>query len=54
MKFNLLVLALLGHIEAESLTHKHRKRDTDGSIDKADEPLYTPDLSGHSRLVNQT
>ena len=51
MKFNLLVLALLGHIDAESLTHRTHKK---GADDPADEPLYTPDLTGKSRLVNQT
>ena len=50
MKFNLLVLALLGHIDAESLTHRSHKR----GVDAADEPLFTPDMSGKSRLVNQT
>ena len=54
MKFNLLALALLGHIDAETLHHRTHKKDTDGTVDKADEPLYTPDLSGKSRLVNQT
>jgi len=54
MKYYLLVLALLGHTDAESLTHRHHKQGVDGSVDAADEPLWTPDLSGRSRLVNQT
>jgi hypothetical protein len=54
MKYNLLVLALLGQIDAESLTHRNHRKGVDGGVDSADEPLYTPDLSGKSRLVNQT
>ena len=54
MKYNLIILSLLGHIDAESLNHRTYRRGVDGTVDKADEPLWTPDLSGKSRLVNQT
>ena len=55
MKF-ITLLALIACADAEFLNHRNHRRDVDkdGSKDKADEPLWTPDLTGKSRLVNQT